>query len=607
MSLQYRAIGWNPQKRNYDLVLAFSVAGYLAVFVGLGAWIHPYVTIETLLIRGFGTASFLLLHIILCIGPLCRLDPRFLPLLYNRRHMGVTMFLLALAHGTFALIQFHGLGNLNPLVSLLTSNLKYNSLPNFPFQQLGLMALLILFMMAATSHDFWLSNLTPPVWKRLHMGVYLAYGLLVGHVTLGVLQSETNWILGWIVGLGLAVVVGLHIAASVRERRIDNLKHVADGEGFVRVCTVTGIPNNRARVISLGGERIAIFRYDGKISALSNVCVHQNGPLGEGKIIDGCVTCPWHGYQYLPETGVSPPPFHEKVATFPTRVIDGNVFVHSRPCEPGTTQQPTLVDKRSETPDQDEFYIGYEPKAPALLANLLKRVVLGLSAGALAVAVVLVLVQHPFEPSAFEFQIYRNFEGVFQESPLPSLLTKRPGAQESSHDVSRYLLVAPGKHGVDPELAGFHNKKVRLQGALIYRDGLTMIELLPASLQLMDAGLGEIKYPNIEDLGTYTLKGEIVDSKCFIGVMNPGDGKVHRDCAVRCISGGIPPGFLVRNQKGEATLLLLQGADGHAINNEILDRVAEPIEISGQVIRLGDTLILRSEPGTFRTISSTRK
>ncbi len=605
MSLQYRAIGWNHQKRIYDLVLVCLITGFLAVFVGIGAWIHPYATFETLLIRGLGTASFFLLHIILCIGPLCRLDPRSLPLLYNRRHLGVTMFLLALAHGMFALIQFHGFGNLNPLVSLLVSNLRYNSLPDFPFQQLGLMALLILFLMAATSHDFWLSNLTPPVWKRLHMGVYLAYGLLVGHVTLGVLQSETNPVLGWIVGLGLAVVLGLHLAAAVRERRIDNLKHIADGEGFTKVCTLSGIPNNRAKVISLGGERIAVFHYDGKVTALSNVCVHQNGPLGEGKIIDGCVTCPWHGYQYLPETGASPPPFHEKVATFPTRVIDGNVFVHPQPNLSGSTQQPVLVDLRSESHGQDEFYIGYEPKVPARLAVLLRRTVFGIGAGALVVALVLVLAQQPFEASAFEFQIYRNFEGVFQNFPTPSLLAERPGVWESAQAFSRYLLVAPGKHGVDRKLAEYQGKKVQLQGALIYRDGLTMIELLPASLHLVGNVVSELKSPSTEDLGTYTLKGEIIDSKCYFGVMNPGSGKVHRDCAVRCISGGIPPGFLVRKQKGEATVLLLQGVDGHPVSNEILDRVAEPIEIRGQVIRSGDTLILRSEPGTFRTISAT--
>ena len=80
-----------------------------------------------------------------------------------------------------------------------------------------------------------------------------------------------------------------------------------------------------------GGERVAVFRHEGKVSALSNVCAHQNGPLGEGRIIDGCVTCPWHGYQYLPETGAAPPPFTEKVDTYRTKVIDGVVYVEAKP------------------------------------------------------------------------------------------------------------------------------------------------------------------------------------------------------------------------------------------------------------------------------------
>jgi hypothetical protein len=99
MSVQYQAVGWNRQKRIYDTVLAASIVLYLAVFTGLGAVIHASATIETLLIRALGTAALLLLHVILCIGPLCRLNQRFLPLLYNRRHLGVSMFLLGLAHG----------------------------------------------------------------------------------------------------------------------------------------------------------------------------------------------------------------------------------------------------------------------------------------------------------------------------------------------------------------------------------------------------------------------------------------------------------------------------------------------------------------------------
>src|SRR5207237_1092597 len=184
MSHAYVAVGWNRQKRIYDLVMIAGIVLYLGLFIGLGAVLNPNATAETLLIRGFGTCALLLLNIILIIGPLCRLDPRFLPLLYNRRHLGVTTFVLGLAHGLFAIIQFHALGNLNPLVSVFISNLRYGSLAEFPFQALGFFALLILFVMAATSHDFWLRNLTAPAWKRLHMLVYVAYGLLIAHVTL---------------------------------------------------------------------------------------------------------------------------------------------------------------------------------------------------------------------------------------------------------------------------------------------------------------------------------------------------------------------------------------------------------------------------------------
>jgi methionine sulfoxide reductase heme-binding subunit len=133
MSVQYGAISWNRQKRVYDLTLVSLVALYLIIFAGLGAWRNPSATAETLVIRALGTSAFLLLNVVLCIGPLCRLDRRFLPLLYNRRHLGVTTFVLGLAHGGFGLIQFHALGNVNLLVSLFISNPRYGSVANFPF------------------------------------------------------------------------------------------------------------------------------------------------------------------------------------------------------------------------------------------------------------------------------------------------------------------------------------------------------------------------------------------------------------------------------------------------------------------------------------------
>ena len=343
MSTQYQAIGWNRQKRIYDLTLVGAIAVYVGLFVGLGAALFPFVTAETLLIRAFGSAAFLLLNVVLCIGPLCRLDTRFLPLLYNRRHLGVTTFLLGLFHGAFGIFQFHALGDKDPFVSLLTSNRHLASVPDFPFQQLGFAALLILFLMAATSHDFWLRNLTPPVWKTLHMLVYLAYALLVAHVTLGLLQSETSPVLAGGVGLSVLLVSSFHFAAARKERRLDLHKLEARSNGFVDAVAIDRIPEKCAAVVPVNGERVAIFKFDGKICAISSVCRHQNGPLGEGRIIDGCVTCPWHGYQYSPETGASPPPFTEKVSTFRTKLVDGRVWIDPRPNPPGTRVEPSRI------------------------------------------------------------------------------------------------------------------------------------------------------------------------------------------------------------------------------------------------------------------------
>jgi len=342
MGHAYRAVGWNSQKRRYDKALALGIVIYLALFVGVGFAIHPQATAETLLIRALGTGAFLLLHLVLCIGPLARLDRRFLPLLYNRRHLGVATFALGLVHGVISLIQFHGFGDMNPLVSLFLANTRYDSIAQFPFQPLGAAALAILFLMAATSHDFWLANLTPPVWKALHMLVYLAYALLVAHVAFGILQAEQNPLLLGLVVLGVVMVTGLHVVAGSAESSADALRPPRAEDGWVHVGDAGDIPEDRARIVTLAGERVAVFRYNGKLSAISNVCRHQNGPLGEGRVIDGCVTCPWHGYQYRPHDGASPAPFDEQVPTFRIRVDGDAVYVHETPLPPGTPVEPAL-------------------------------------------------------------------------------------------------------------------------------------------------------------------------------------------------------------------------------------------------------------------------
>ena len=344
MAVNYTAVQWNRQKKFYDFALVGGVALYLVAFGAMTQMLFPLVTEEILVMRAFGTAAFLLLHIILCIGPLCRLNPKFLPLLYNRRHAGVTCFLLALIHAVLVVATYHAGGDLNPILSIFISSPLTGSIAGVPFQPFGFFALVILFLLAATSHDFWLANLTAPVWKALHMAVYFAYALLVLHVTFGTLQGETSWLYVTATALGFTTVLALHIAAARKEIPLDaELNNIAN-EGLIDACAVTDIPENRARIVCVSGERVAIFKYDGKISAVSNVCQHQNGPLGEGKIVAGCITCPWHGYQYVPETGASPPPFVEKVPTFNVRVQNGRVWIDPKPNPAGSRAQPALIE-----------------------------------------------------------------------------------------------------------------------------------------------------------------------------------------------------------------------------------------------------------------------
>jgi nitrite reductase/ring-hydroxylating ferredoxin subunit len=343
MSHGYRGVGWNPQKHAYDLTAAACALSSFAAIAGLTLWRQPHVTAETVLLRACGGTAWLLLHAVLSIGPLCRLDRRLVPLLYNRRHLGVMMCAFGAAHAALAIVQFHAFGDRHPLVSVLTTSSGWLTIDRFPFQIMGLGAAAILFAMAATSHDFWLRTLTAPVWKTLHMGVYLAYAALVIHVAFGVLQSEAPPWSAWLVGAGVIWLATLHTLAARGEAARDR-EAAPEVEGWVDVCAVTDIPDTRARIVCASGERIAVFRYGRFVSALSNVCQHQNGPLGEGKIVGGCVVCPWHGYEYRPDTGASPPPFTEAVPTFRVKLREGRVLLDPRPLPPGTYVEPAHVE-----------------------------------------------------------------------------------------------------------------------------------------------------------------------------------------------------------------------------------------------------------------------
>lgn len=347
MAHGYQIIQWTPFKKRYDAALLFGVIVFIGAYLVTALALAPpgesALPIQVAL-RTLGAAAFALLTLILLIGPLARLSPRFLPLLYNRRHLGVTCFLLALTHAALVVLWYHGFSDLNPFVSLLASNPRYDSIQGFPFESLGVVAILILFVMAATSHDFWNNILGPNMWKALHMLVYWAYALIVAHVLLGAVQGEKSPLYAIVVGASAALVVLSHIVAGARETARDAKATDAETNGWLRVGSPSDIPDSQAQIVTPPqGERIAVFRDGMRIYAISNVCRHQGGPLGEGRIIDGCVTCPWHGFQYRPQDGKAPAPFTEKVAVYRTRIEAGVVFVHPDPVTNGEEVAPSVI------------------------------------------------------------------------------------------------------------------------------------------------------------------------------------------------------------------------------------------------------------------------
>jgi nitrite reductase/ring-hydroxylating ferredoxin subunit/DMSO/TMAO reductase YedYZ heme-binding membrane subunit len=344
MSVKYIPVQWNRFKWYYDAVLLISVGACLWLFINVtpGVLSHERpIDPQVHNARAFGVCAFLMLSVILASGPLARLNDRFLPLVYNRRHFGVLACFVAMTHASYIINWYFNFSKSNKYEALLTANTSYGQVAGFPFETFGIFAIICLMILAFTSHDFWLKFLSPPVWKRLHYLIYIAYASVVAHIAWGILQDQRNHTLTAIILGSAMTVAGLHIAAALKERREKDPAAQAATDGWVRVCAADDIAEGRAKIARLSGEeRVAVFRQDGKLSAISNACAHQNGPLGEGRVIDCFVTCPWHGFQYDVRTGQSPAPFTEKIPTYNIALRDGAVYVDPKANPPGTPVDP---------------------------------------------------------------------------------------------------------------------------------------------------------------------------------------------------------------------------------------------------------------------------
>jgi len=228
----------------------------------------------------------------------------------------------------------------------------------------------------------------------------------------------------------------------------------------------------------------------------------------------------------------------------------------------------------------DEFYIGYEPAMPPGIA---KRVRVAVAIGAIAVlalAIVATAAQRHLAASSFDFGHQQSWTGRLVRVPAPALLVPTPGGYQW------FWLVGRGKHGAASAIGTAPDGWVTVTGILISRDRWRMIEVGSAFVSPGTAD-APAEPPAAEGDGReVTLSGEIVDSKCFLGVMNPGERTVHRDCAIRCLSGGIPPMLAYITEDGRRDLAVLVDAQGRLLTDALHHAVGEPMSARGRLFTI---------------------
>ena len=96
---------------------------------------------------------------------------------------------------------------------------------------------------------------------------------------------------------------------------------------FVKLATRDQVPPGAALEVEHDGRIYALFNLDGQIYAMDGMCAHQGGPLAEGTVEDGVVTCPWHGWRFDVQTGQALMSKRVKQSVFEVKVQGEDVFV----------------------------------------------------------------------------------------------------------------------------------------------------------------------------------------------------------------------------------------------------------------------------------------
>ena len=251
-----------------------------------------------------------------------------------------------------------------------------------------------------------------------------------------------------------------------------------------------------------------------------------------------------------------------------------------------------------QTDNADEMFVGWA-KAPAID----RRFLLGALPLSLAATTGLgyAVASKLGDPGAGSWQTGATHKvtGVLATHPYPMMYLADPS---SPYNVKTVLVVAQGKCTIGLDLAASDGRVFDASGVLIERGRRQMLEVPLTVGDWLAPSEALVKLPDLqgESLGQVTLAGQIMDSKCFFGVMRPGRGKTHKACASLCIRGGIPPSFWARTADGREAVLLMTDAAGGPLGEGILPYVADPVRAEGEIVRVGDLLQFRADAAAYK-------
>lgn len=239
-------------------------------------------------------------------------------------------------------------------------------------------------------------------------------------------------------------------------------------------------------------------------------------------------------------------------------------------------------------PASDEFYVGYLQERLPRTRRLVRAAVLALSLTGVGFGVAMVASQRS-PGDAVWHEREASISGVVVLRPYPMVRSRGAGQPA-------VLVVATGKHGARDRLARHEGAVVTLRGTRLARDGRFLFELADGGDAITPLpGTTRVVPPEV--LGRVTVRGEVIDPKCYMGAMKPGSGKTHRACAVRCIAGGIPPMLVAREAGSTPEYYLLADEHGGAVNERVLPWVGDVVDARGTLVRDDGVLVLRLDPG----------